>query len=293
MKVDAVAFSFAGDKYLGRSYDEMDCQAFVERCMKDCGLPMDLGGSNSWYREIMKHGWVGTPEECMAKYGQIPKGALVFIWEPVSASTPEKFRHDGVGDLTHMGIVIHRHDGAIHSSHSRGGVCYSKFKNKSINGGWNRIGLYDKFDYSFPVTPSGDDEDTPPEVIVLQGKVVAPKGSTVKLRQKPSSDCKLYWDIPLGTEVMVTDYGPEWSKVITGGLTGWMMTKFIEIQGEVKPGEDEPVDSGQTDIDDDSGIDPDTPDSTVTLKLSADDAAAAYQFLKAILKQIEQQVGRG
>jgi hypothetical protein len=92
---------------------------------------------------------------------------------------------------------------------------------------------------------------------------------------------------------MVTDYGPEWSKVITGGLTGWMMTKFIEIQGEVKPGEDEPVDPGQTDIDDDPGIDPDTPDSTVTLKLSADDAAAAYQFLKAILKQIEQQVGRG
>ena len=62
MKYSAVEFSLAGDKYLGRSYEEMDCQAFVERCMRDVGLKMDLGGSNSWYREVMKNGWVGTPE---------------------------------------------------------------------------------------------------------------------------------------------------------------------------------------------------------------------------------------
>ena len=49
-KIDAVAFSWAGDKYIGRSYEEMDCQAFVEKCMADVGLRMDLGGSNSCYR---------------------------------------------------------------------------------------------------------------------------------------------------------------------------------------------------------------------------------------------------
>ena len=31
MKISAMDFSLAGDKYLGRSYEEMDCQAFVEK----------------------------------------------------------------------------------------------------------------------------------------------------------------------------------------------------------------------------------------------------------------------
>ena len=304
MKYDAVSFSWAGDKYLGRSYEEMDCPAFVEKCMSDVGLHMDLGGSNSWFREIMKHGWTGTPEECMKTFGQIPKGAMLFIWEPVSAKTPEKFRKDGIGDITHMGIKTGRNDGAIHSSSSRGCVATSVFKDKTIkNGGWNRVGLYDKFTYGksidwylehgggfVPDDPDGKKEE---EVVPLQGKVKAADGTTVKLRQKPSTSCNLYWEIPIGTEVLVTDYGPEWSKIIAGGLTGYMMTKFIEIQGEVVPGEDEPEPSDPTDIEDDPDMNPDRPDETVTLKISADDAAAAYQFLKSILKQIEQQVGRG
>ena len=302
MKYDAVSFSFAGDKYLGRPYSEMDCQKFVEKCMSDVGLHMDLAGSNAWYREVKKHGWVGSPEECVRTFGEVPKGALLFILKQ-DGKEPEKYKKDGIGNASHIGICIQRHDGAINSSSSRGCVCYSKFQNKSINGGWNRVGLYDKFTYgksidwylehggsSPPDDPDGKKEE---EVVPLQGKVTAPSGSTVKLRQKPSTDCNMYWDIPIGTEVMVTDYGPEWSKVVAGGLTGYMMTKFIEIQGEVVPGEDEPVDQGQTDIEDDPDMDPDAPDRTVTLKVTAEEAAAAYQFLKKICDQIIEQIGRG
>ena len=304
MKYDAVSFSWAGDKYIGTPYSKMDCQAFVEKCMADVGYCKDLGGSNSWYRECIKNGWTGTPEDCKRTFGQIPKGAIIFIWEPVSASTPEKFRKDGIGDITHMGIKTGRGDGAIHSSASRRCVTTSQFKDKTIpNGGWNRVGLLKVFDYGKSIneildhggSPQPDDPDgkKEEEVVPLQGKVKAADGTTVKLRQKPSTSCKLYWDIPIGTEVLVTDYGPEWSKIIAGGLTGWMMTKFIEIQGEVVPGEDEPESSDPSDIEDDPDMNPDRPDETVTLKLSADDAAAAYKFLKAILTQIEKQVGRG
>ena len=301
MKYDAVSFSWAGDKYIGTPYSKMDCQAFVEKCMADVGLHMDLGGSNSWYREIMKHGWTGTPEDCMKTFGQIPKGAIIFIMEPVSASTPEKFRKDGIGDVTHMGIKTGRNDGAIHSSSSRGCVATSVFKDKTIrNGGWNRVGLYNKFTYgksidwyldhggsSPPDDPDGKKEE---EVVPLQAKVVAQSGNTVKLRQKPSTSCNMYWDIPVGTEVMVTDYGPEWSKVVAGGLTGYMMTEFLEIEGEVVPGED-PVEPDP--IDGDPDTEPDDPDQMVTLKVSVEAAAAAYQFLKQITEQIEKQVGRG
>ena len=148
MKISGLEFSKAGDKYLGRSYQEMDCQAFVEKCMADVGYRKDLGGSNSWYRECMKHGWVGGPEECAKEFGSVPKGALLFILEAVGPKTPAKFRNDGIGDVTHMGIVTGRGDGAIHSSQSRGGVVTSKFKGKTIqNGGWNRVGLLSVFDY--------------------------------------------------------------------------------------------------------------------------------------------------
>ena len=60
MKYSAEALSLAGDKYLGRSYGEMDCQKFVEQCMADAGYRRDLPGSNAWYRAM---DWTGTPEE--------------------------------------------------------------------------------------------------------------------------------------------------------------------------------------------------------------------------------------
>ena len=45
-KIDARELAQAGFRYLGRSYSEMDCQGFVERCLADCGNHTDLGGSN-------------------------------------------------------------------------------------------------------------------------------------------------------------------------------------------------------------------------------------------------------
>ena len=84
----------------------------------------------------------------MKQFGSVPKGALLFILEAVGPKTPAKFRNDGIGDVTHMGIVTGRNDGAIHSSSSRGCVATSKFKGKTIpNGGWNRVGLLSVFDY--------------------------------------------------------------------------------------------------------------------------------------------------
>ena len=235
MKISAIDFSLAGDKYLGRSYEEMDCQAFVEKCMADVGLRMDLGGSNSWYRECGKHGWVGTPEECVKEFGSVPKGALLFILEPVGTKTPAKFRNDGIGDVTHMGIVTGRGDGAIHSSSSRGCVATSKFRGKTIpNGGWNRVGLYDKFDYDgaerreeVEAIFQEDEEEAGGEK--LTGTVTAETGSTVNLRKTKGG--KLLERIPIGSEVTILDYGEEWCQVIAGGLKGWMKTEFIDAEG--------------------------------------------------------------
>jgi len=239
MKYSAEEFSRAGDQFLGRSYEEMDCQALVERMMAAVGYKRDLGGSNSWYRECRSNGWTGTPEECVKEFGSVPKGALLFIREDVSASTPGKFRSDGIGDITHMGVKTGRGDGAIHSSHSRGCVCTSKFRDRTIpNGGWNRVGLLDVFEYgnvgdgsAVPHSRNGQNRSLVPngekEEKRMKGTVTAKSGSTVKLRQKPSTDCPIYWNIPVGTEMEIVDQRENWSKCICGGLTGWMKNDFI------------------------------------------------------------------
>ena len=117
-KVSAEQFSREGDKYLGRSYSEMDCQEFYERCAEDAGLRMDLKGSNAWYREIRKNGWVGSPEECKKVFGSVPTGATLFI-HAYDGGEEKRGYHDGLGNASHIGIVTHRNKGAIHSSASR------------------------------------------------------------------------------------------------------------------------------------------------------------------------------
>ena len=280
MMYSAEELSKAGDKYLGRPYSEMDCQAFVERCMKDVGYKRDLPGSNAWYRAM---DWVGSPEEAMREFGCVPTGACLFILKQ-DGKEPEKYKRDGIGNASHIGLVTHRNDGAINSSSSHGCVCTSKFKDKSINGGWNRIGLLKVFDYGKSVnwilehgqSPADPGEEERP----MQGKVTAQSGSTVNLRKEPSTSSALVDRIPVGTEIDVIEYGTDWCRVEALGKTGWMMTQFIQMAGEIIPGEGEP----ET---------PPDPDGWVQLKVRYDDLAAAYPFIKAVCDQILEQVGRG
>ena len=238
MKYNAEEFSMAGDQFLGRSYEEMDCQALVERMMAAVGYNRDLGGSNSWYRECRSNGWTGTPEVCVREFGSVPKGALLFIRDDVSTSTPGKFRDDGIGDITHMGVKTGRGDGAIHSSHTKGCVCTSKFRDRTIpNGGWNRVGLLDVFDYG-NVRNGGDEKgaDTCSEngesiKMMKQMYVVGPNNETVNLRKKP--DGALIERIRTGEAAEVLEEGATWCKVKVGDRTGWMMTEFLqERQGQ-------------------------------------------------------------
>ena len=143
-KPSAKELAQAGFHYIGAPYSTMDCQAFVEHCMKDVGVSRNLPGSNAWYRAMT---WTGTPEECKARFGSIPDGAFLFILEQ-DGKEPAKYRRDGIGNASHIGIKTGKGQGAIHSSSSRGCVCESVFNDRTVrNGGWNRVGLWDAFDY--------------------------------------------------------------------------------------------------------------------------------------------------
>jgi hypothetical protein len=63
----------------------------------------------------------------------------------------------------------------------------------------------------------------------LTATVTAASGSTVKMRAKPSSTCRLYWNVPIGAAVAVDDLGKSWSRIRWAGETGYMMTKFLRV----------------------------------------------------------------
>lgn len=258
----------AAVKYLGRSYSEMDCQAFPERALSDCGMDINLAGSNTWIREVMKNGAVMTPEECVWQLGKVPPGAFLFIVED-DGKEPEKYRGDGIGNASHMGICtdetademmayclarigsaaerkkfiekVSHGNGAIHSSSSRGCVCTSKFAGKTIpNGGWNRVGLWNKIAYDYTggggTDPAPEPEPAPkPEPqqkMATVGNVPAGNRQDVNLRTKASTLSKPIDRVPCGAQVVLLELGDKWSKVKWKGYTGWMMTKYLLLDGE-------------------------------------------------------------
>lgn len=245
MAISAEQFSLEGDKYLGRSYDEMDCQEFYETCAEDAGLKKDLKGSNAWYREFQKNGWVGTPESCKVQFGGIPKGATLFI-HAYDGGEEKRGYHDGLGNASHIGIKTGRGKGAIHSSASRGCVAESEFRDKTIpNGGWNTVGLHPWFSYGEKIdrilkeitgagggTAPGEEEPTP---MLKTATVVLPtgaEGTTVNMRKKANRNADLVVRVPVGSEVTITDDQGEWCGITYGRYMGYMMANYLEYAGQ-------------------------------------------------------------
>ena len=130
-------------KYDGLTYDKADCQKFVELVLIDCGVkkpdgkPYNWKGSNSIWRNALA--WKGTVEECIAKYGNIPLGAWVFIVK-YDGGEVERGYHDNEGNAKHVGIYVSQTDPdhAVRDStetRTRDGVGYRSLE------GFNMVGI--------------------------------------------------------------------------------------------------------------------------------------------------------
>ena len=230
--ISAENVSLQGDKYLGTPYSRMDCQGFVERCLADAGLKKDLAGSNAWYREVRKNGWVGTPEECKAQFGSIPTGAFLFILKR-DGNEPQKYRADGLGNASHIGLYTGRGKGAIHSSSSKGCVIESAFSGKSIKGGWNTVGLWKELDYGNTINTQLREKEEVKTVTTMiettmQGAatVTSSNGKPVRVREKPSTRSSIITSLPVGTAIEVLETNGDWCQIVYA-QTGWMMKQFL------------------------------------------------------------------
>ena len=102
------------------------------------------------------------------------------------------------------------------------------------NGAWAYIRHGNKFGWMLDCYLTQDPtagNDVQPEPDNPSGEeltVWAENGRPVRLRAKPSTNCKLYDEVPCGETVTLVSAGKDWSKVNYGRRKGWyMMTKFL------------------------------------------------------------------
>ena len=281
-KPSAEVLSRAGDQFIGRKYEEIDCQEFIERCLREVGITLNLKGSNAWFRKMT---WIGTPEECKKKFGSIPKGGFLFI-HAFDGGEVKRGYTDGKGNASHIGMKTGRGKGAIHSSQSRGCVCESDFHDKTIKGGgWNTVGLWDALDYGEKInnilagktnasgSTGGGQAAGKESDVRLQGTIQAPDGGRVNLRDKPiKATGAILYKIPTGNQVDILEESAKWYRVEDDeGHTGWVMKEFV-----VRGGGDASAGEGD-----------------VTLTIPAAKAQVLLPILENMVDQLVSTIGRG
>lgn len=147
-------------QYNGIKYDQLDCQAFVEKVLYDSGCRKSNGssynwkGSNDMWRNALS--WKGTIDECKKVYGEIPLGAWVFIWAN-DGGEKDRGYNDNQGNAKHVGIYVGADTvrDSTRNTSGRDGVGYRKLE------GFNRVGLCKYLDYE------ADNKDNTYEILTI------------------------------------------------------------------------------------------------------------------------------
>lgn len=243
----------------GTSYDEIDCQAAIERAVYLSGGRMSYSGSNAMARNLE---WLGTLDNALAYFGgTLPIGAGLFINEEVSGRTPAKYRGDGLGDFSHVGLYAgknalwdtdkkgdYRACDAIHSSSSMGRVAGTTLKN-----GWTHVGLFKEIDYGMNIesgvelSPKAEEylngSQNEPDAIVTNNEgeaiqqvsyryvtVVSANGKPVRIREKPQKGSITKYSVPVGTRLMAIREKNGFYQVMYNGKARWIMKEFTVLE---------------------------------------------------------------
>ena len=153
----------------GIPYSQLDCIHFVNQVRMDLGLRSMLNGTNTLWRSNNLV-WKGTLQEAytrwqVSSWDQLPKGILLFRIKSESDPTyneppiPSRYYMDGIGNVTHVGIMTGLGQGIMQSGGYGGrGVHQSGWQ----NGYWTHAAL--QMDVVYPDPPDPDDPNPPPPV---------------------------------------------------------------------------------------------------------------------------------
>ena len=98
-----------------------------------------------------------------------------------------------------------------------------------------KINVYHPWNYYGKSRQVVEASTTPtPTPGIKQAIVVAQSGSTVNMRQGPSTSKRIICRVKLGQTVDIREYGENWCAVSYNGFNGYMMSKFLDIIGDGK-----------------------------------------------------------
>lgn len=121
----------ASGEYIGIKYEELDCQAFVERVLHDCGIRRNWRGSNDMWRNAV-HSRTQLD-------GEDPQpGAWVFTIKTDGGEDRSRYK-DGI-NAAHVGIYL-GNGRVIHST--TGGVQWDSLSSNR----WTHYALANDIDY--------------------------------------------------------------------------------------------------------------------------------------------------
>lgn len=210
----------------GEDISGMDCQGYVEYCVRRAGGKMSYAGSNDMFRNA---GSVYTLSEARQKGLLRPGVGLLIVTQ--DGKEPEKYKKDGLGNASHVGLFLGTDGVEVgHASSSRGCVTQSTLKN-----GWTHAIVFDAIEYGAEAG-TGDEENS-----ASSGTCRVQADGGLRMRKAPSLKGRYMLVIPDGTLLEVSEVSGGFGKVSYRGHTGWCAMDYL---AEVK--EEEPTDAPDT-----------------------------------------------
>ena len=124
------------------------------------------------------------------------------------------FTSNDAGEHNHIGLYV---GGGlvIEAQGAKAGVCTSMLTNEK----WTHWGMLRDVNYE-----GGGEKTMTATVVLPQGK----SGKTVNMREKPSTGSGIVKQIPVGSEVELYEDLGQWCRIGYNGLTGYMMSDYLE-----------------------------------------------------------------
>lgn len=207
------------------TYQQEDCQAFIEQTVKRAGGRMkDYRGSNDMYRNA-------CTSVVPLKGAKLRPGMVLFIVKH-DGREPERYKADGKGNADHVGWYTGGIYEVVHSSASRGQVAPSTLKN-----GWTHAGWLKEIDYG-----ERPQEEKQEVTHMSTGYIDLPADNNVFLRISPNRESSWYARVPGQDAVEIVSTSGGWVRVKWGGYDGYIDSKYV-LAGEAAD-DGVPVQSG-------------------------------------------------
>lgn len=151
---------------------------------------------------------------------------------PASYKTGGAYYNGDLNDYYHVGLIDEDTARVLNAQSASTGFVASP-----ITQNWSHVAYLNQIDYgSDNILSENDDNiiyDENENNTVTTAVVYAETGSTVKMRASASTTERLWWPVPIGSEVLVRgEADGEWTPIAWGGHQGYMMTVFLKEKQE-------------------------------------------------------------